>query len=311
MARSGAMVLVALLACTMPAPASAAGSLYAGPAADPLFTTIMPRLLTALFPDQRLDGMEAADSVVALGRVAGDASSAALADLAAMVNFIAAKKLPPERLEFHGSIGAHCLLGFARRDGWVRSFGDIAATDGTPRPRIGLAGPDAVVLSGILRQIDPRLAGVAFKAGTADEGAAQVVAGTSDLLLLVAQPDLDRALIQRLADNDQLVLLPVATRLLLRAAVDRSSGFILQPVQSDSGLTPWSRRPVTTLCSPTGVVIRADAPAALRDAVNRAVPVVAASLEISLVDQALGAARGTMNDALDGVQGLIGRFRSR
>src|SRR5580692_11140467 len=137
-----------------------AGALYGGPATDPAFTLIAPRLLNALYPEQRLNAMAVANSTAALERVAADPSSAALADLATMVAFAAAKNLAPDRLEFHGPLEQHCLLAFSRRDGWVHSFSDIVTTSGTPRPAIGLAGPDAADLVDILRRLEPGLASI-------------------------------------------------------------------------------------------------------------------------------------------------------
>jgi hypothetical protein len=137
-----------------------------------------------------------------------------------------------------------------------------------------------------------------------------VAHGAPDVLLLVAYPELDRELIERLADDDRLIVLPVVTRLLSRAAFDRDSGFTMQAVRTDLGLAPWSRPKPITLCTPVGVVLRGDAPPALRDAVNRAVPVVASALRTSLTDRAGAAATSTLHDALDAVQGLITRLRS-
>lgn len=304
-----ALPLLALL-CLAPVGTRAAGVLYAGPATDPVFTVIAPHLLTALFPEQRLDAAAAAGGTAALDQVVADPTSIALADLATMLDYMAAKKLAAERLEFHGPISAHCVLAFVRRDGWVRAFSDIATANGAPRPVIGVAGPDATNLLGMIRRIEPGLATVETQLGSADELAAQVARGAPDILLLVAQPDLDRALLERIADDDRLTLLPVVTRLLARAAVDRNSGFAMQGVYTDSGLTPWSRRPVNTLCTPVGVVLRGDAPPALRDAVNRAAPLVAASLRPSLGDRAGAAASSTLHDTVDTLHGLLNRLRS-
>jgi hypothetical protein len=291
-------------------PVLAAGTLYAGPATDPAFTTIAPPLLSALYPEQRLTATAVPDSTAALDRVAADPTSAALTDLATMLGYLAAKKLPADRLEFHGPIEQHCLLAFARRDGWVRAFSDLATANGSPRPSIGLAGSGATTLLPILYRLEPGLAGVDAQPGDADALAAQVAHGAPDVLLLLAYPELDRDLIERLADNDQLSLLPVVTRLLSRAALDSDSGFTLQLVRTDSGLAPWSRHKLVTLCTPVGVVLRGDAPAALRDAVNRAVLSVAGALQPSLTDRARAAATNTLHDTLDSVQGLIARMRA-
>ena len=137
-----------------------------------------------------------------------------------------------------------------------------------------------------LVRLEPGLAGIDAQPGDADVLAAQVAHGAPDLLLLVAYPELDRDLLGRLADNDQLTPLPVVTRLLSRAALDRDSGFTMQPVRTDLGVAPWNRHTMTTLCTPVGVVLRGDAPPALRDAVNRAVPTVAVALRPSLTDRA-------------------------
>jgi len=303
-------IMVAALGCVAPVWARAAGSLYAGPSTDPVFTVITPHLLGAMFPEQRLDGVAVDDGAAAVQRVAAEPASAAIADLATMLGYLTEKKLPADRLEFHGPIGAHCAVAFARRDGWVRAFGDVVTAEGAPRPVIGIAGPDASALMNMLRRVEPNLATATIQSGLADEMAARVAQGSPDLLLLVAQPDLDHSLIERIANDEHLILLPVVTRLLARTAADPNSGFTLQSVQSDSGLTPWSRRPVTTLCTPTGVILRNDASPALRDAVNRAVPGVAASLRSSLTDRVTNAASGTLHDAVGSVQGLINRLRS-
>jgi hypothetical protein len=303
-------VYAALLGVLPGATLAAAGALYAGPPTDPAFTTIAPRMLNALYPDQRLNAVAVADSMAALDRVAGDPASAALTDLATMIAFAAANKLPADRLEFHGPLEQHCLLAFTARDGWVRAFADLVTASGSPRPVIGVAGPGAANLLDMLDRLEPGLTGVEARPGEVDPLALQVAHGTPDLLLLVAYPDLDRDLIERLADDDRLTLLPVVTRLLSRAALDRDSGFAMQAVRTDSGIVPWNRHRLVTLCTPVGVVLRGDAPPALRDAVNRVVPGVATALRSSLKDRAAAAATTTLHDALDAVQGLITRLRS-
>ena len=307
--RPGIRLIAAVLMYLAPFCAYAAGSLFAGPPSEPVFTVIAPRLLAGLFPEQRLDGVAVGDGSAALEHVAADPTSVALADLATMLAYLGDNKLASDRLEFHGPVGAHCVLAFARRDGWVRAFSDIVTADGAPRPVIGIAGPDAAALTSILRRYEPGLTPITIQTGPAEDLAIRVARGSPDMLLLVAEPDLDHALIKRIADDEHLMLLPVVTRLLARAAVDPNSGFTLQSVQSDNALIPWSRRPVTTLCTPMGVVLRGDAPPILRDAVNRAAPGVAASLRSSLADRATAAATNTLRDATDTVQGLISRLR--
>lgn len=309
--RLNVLHVLALLLSVLAAPTAwAAGALYAGPATDPAFTAIAPRLLNALYPEQRLNAMAVTDGAAALDRVAADPTSAALTDLATMLGFVTAKKLAADRLEFHGPLEQHCVLAFARRDGWVRNFSDLVAAGGSPRPTIGLAGSGAASLVAILYRLEPGLAGVDTQPGDADAIATQVARGTPDVLLLVAYPELDSDLVMRLAGNDQLAVLPVVTRLLSRAALDRDSGFTMQPVRTDLGLAPWGRHAVNTLCTPVGVVLRGDAPPALRDAVNRAVPTVSAAMHLSLTDRAGAAATTTYHDALDAVQGFITRLRS-
>jgi hypothetical protein len=290
--------------------AAQAGTLYAGPAASPSFAVIAPRLLSALFPEQRLTASAVDNGKQAVERVLDDPASAAVADLATMLDVIATQRLAADRLEFHGPIGAHCLLAFARRDGWVRAFSDVVAVEGTPQPVIGLAGWDATELFDSLRRIEPGLSSVTTQPGPARALATQVAHGAPDLLLLDAEPDLDRALVEHLADDDRLIMLPVVTRLLERATHDRNSGFTMQPVHSDSGLTPWSRRAVVTPCTPVGVVLRSDVPPALRDAVNRAVPVVAAAVRPSLTDQANAVAKKALHDTVDTMQQWLNQLRS-
>jgi hypothetical protein len=286
-----------------------AASLYAGPATDPAFVIMAPRLLNTLYPEQRLNAVAVADDTAALDRVLVDPASAALADLATMQALVTSRKLAADRLEFHGPLEQRCLLAFARRDGWVHAFADITSANGTPRPTVGLAGPGADTLLGLLRRTEPGLTNVDTQPGDATVLAAQVARGAPDVLLLAAYPELDHDLIHRLADDDRLTPLPVVTRLLSREALDRDSGFTMTIVHTDNDLVPWDRRTLTTLCSPVGVVLRGDAQAALRDTVNRAVPVVAASLKMSLVDRAKTATTNTYHDTLDAVQGLITRLR--
>jgi hypothetical protein len=306
---SGA-ALALLSGVITPPTAWAAGALYVGPATDPAFVAIAPRLLTALYPEQRLTAMAVPDGTASLERVMADPTSAALTNLATMLAFATSKKLATDRLEFHGPLAQQCLLAFARRDGWVRAFSDLIETNGTPRPTVGLAGPGAEPLLGILRGLEPGLANVDVQPGDPDALAAQVARGAPDLLLLVAYPELDHDLIERLAGDDRLTALPVVTRLLSRAAFDRDSGFTMQPVRTDNGLVPWGRHKLITLCTPVGLVLRGDARPALRDAVNRAVPTVATALVPSLPDRVGAAATNTLHDTLDAVQGLITRLRS-
>lgn len=303
------VILATVLGGTLPA-AHAAGTLYSGPAGDPAFTTLIPKLLAALYPNQRLNATAVADATAALDRVMADPTSAALVDLATMAEFTTAKKLAVDRLEFHGPLDQRCLLAFARRDGWVQNFSDIVSAKGSPRPTVGLAGTGASSLLGVLRGIEPGLAGVDVQLGDADPLAQQVEKGAPDLLLLAADAELDHDLIKRLADRNRLTVLPVVSRLIARAAMDRSTGFAMEPVSTDTDLVPWARPKLITLCTPLGVVLRGDAPPALRDAVTKAVPVVAGALRPSLGDRAGTAATNTMNDALDAVQGLITRLRS-
>ena len=225
------VMLAMVLGGTLSA-AEAAGTLYSGPAADPAFTILIPRLLTALYPNQRLNATAVADDAAALDRVMADPTSAALVDLAAMTEFATAKKLAVDRLEFHGPLEQRCLLAFARRDGWVQNFSDIASAKGSPRPTVGLAGTGAASLLGIIRGIEPGLAGVDVQPGDAGPLAQQVEKGAPDLLLLAADAELDHDLIKRLADENRLIVLPVVSRLIARAAMDRSSGFVMEPVST-------------------------------------------------------------------------------
>ena len=135
-----ALLLAALLLAGGTAASAGAAGLYAGPATDPAFTVIAPKLLNALYPEQRLNAVAVADGTAALDRVAADPASAALGDLATMLGYVAAKKLPTDRLEFHGPLEQHCLLAYARRDGWVRNFADLVTASGSPRPSIGVPG---------------------------------------------------------------------------------------------------------------------------------------------------------------------------
>ena len=292
------------------AQAAGASSLYAGPANDPAFTTLAPRLLTALYPDQRLNAESVADGNAALQHVLADPSSAAVTSLATMAAFATAANLPANRLEFHGPLEQVCLLGFARRDGWVHAVSDLATAGSSPPPVVGLAVPEATVLFAIAKRVDPALATLTPLPGEANDLATQVAAGTPDLLLLAAYPDLQHTLIEHLADDGRLTTLPVVTRLLSRAAYDRKDGFTMQAIRTDAGLAPWSRPKLVTLCTPVGVVLRGDAAPALREAVNRAVPVVAAAVRPSLTDRAGTAASDTVNGVLDAVQGFITRLRS-
>jgi len=303
-------VTVAVLWLAAMAGPAQAGTLYAGPAGSPAFAVIAPRLLSALFPEQRLTAAAVDNDGQAVERVLDDPASAAVADLATMLGTIGEQKLAADRLEFHGPIGAHCLIAFARRDGWVRAFSDVVAVEGAPRPVIGLAGWNATELFDSLRRLEPGLASVATQPGPAPALAAEVAHGAPDLLLLDAEPDLDRALIEHLADDDRLIMLPVITRLLERATRDRNSGFSMQPVHSDSGLTPWSRRPILAPCTPVGVVLRNDVPPALRDSVNRAVPVVAAAGRPTLADQANAVAKKALHGTVDTMQQWLDRLRS-
>ncbi len=310
LAAFGLLLGIGLLDIGSACAAGGASSLYAGPATDPAFTILAPRLLTAVYPDQRLNAASVADGNAALQRVVADPSSAAVTSLATMVGFATAGDLPANRLEFHGPLEQICLLAFARRDGWVHAVTDLTTAGSSPPPTVGLAGPEVASLFAIARRLDPGLATVTARPGEANDLAAQVAIGTPDLLLLAAYPDLQRALIEHVADDSRLTLLPVVTRLLSRVAYERKDGFAMQAIRTDSGLSPWSRPKLVTLCTPVGVVLRGDAPPALREAVNRAVPIVAEALRPSLTDRAGTAATDTVNGVLDAVQGLITRLRT-
>ncbi len=308
-------MLAGLLCGTGATAVEAPGALYAGPPTDPAFVTIAPRLLTALYPELRLDATAVGDSTAALNQVATNPASIAITGLATTLAFATANALPADRLEFHGPIEQHCLLAFARRDGWVRAFSDLTGASGSPLPTIGLAGPGGLAgrgaepLLAIVRGLEPGLTGVEAKTGDADTLAGQIGRGSPDLLLLVAYPALDRALLAHLANDDGLAPLPVVTRLLSRAAFERSSGFTMQPVRIDNGLAPWGRHKLETLCTPVGVVLRNDAAPALRDAVNRAIPTVAEALRPSLTDRLGADANNALQGTLDAVEGWITRLR--
>ena len=73
--RPGIRLIAAVLICLAPFCAYAAGSLFAGPPSEPVFTVIAPRLLAGLFPEQRLDGVAVGDGSAALEHVAADPTS--------------------------------------------------------------------------------------------------------------------------------------------------------------------------------------------------------------------------------------------
>jgi hypothetical protein len=300
-----AVLLAALLAAPPPAGA-AEGVLYAGPEADPAFGELAPELLTALFPEHRLALEAAPDAAAALDHVAEEPGAVAIADLATMLGYAAAHALPPDRLVFVSPLARHCLLAFARRGGWVRGFGDIADAAGTPRPAIGLAGPDAAATLAELRRLDPGLEGLEVQPGLPAELAGRVAHGSLDLMLVVAHAGLDDAAVAQLDEDDRLTELPVVTRLLARAAAGPESGFTLAAYRPDSGLIPWSRPPMT-LCTPIGVVLRDDAPPGLRAAIGRAGAAVAASLQRGdLASRAARAAKSALHDVVGAVRGWLG-----
>jgi hypothetical protein len=290
------------------------GALYAGPEQDPVFGDIAPELATALFPGQRLKLVPLADTEQALDHVAADPTSLAVADLASTLDYAARHGLPPERLEFGGELAHRCVLAFALRGGWLHGFADLTAAPdashpdashpGTPRPSIGVAGPDGTLA--ILQRLDPGLAGLDAQPGTASQLAARVARGTLDAMLLVAYPEFDQDAIERLSDNDKLVRVPVVTRLLSRAAAGPESGFTLSTAASGPALLPWTPQPDPTLCSPVGIVSRDDAPAALRQALPAAERAVAAALhKPSLTEHAMTTARGAVRDAIATARGWL------
>jgi hypothetical protein len=315
--RVAAALLLAAIVTTGGAVARAAdGTLYAGPEADPAFGELAPELVTALFPEHRLALAPAADAEAALDHVAQEPGAVAIADLATMLDYVArhpddsAQSGPAQpgaaKLEFHGQLSRHCLLAFARRGGWVHDFADIAGAGGAPRPTVGLVGPDAAVTLAELRRLDPGIADFDLRPGTAADLAGRAAHGSLDLLLMVAHAGFDDATAERLADDDRLVELPVVTRLLARAAATGDSGFALAMSHPASDL-PWVAAPPMTLCTPVGVVLRSDAPPALRDAVVAAAARVAAMFQKpGFLARVSTAAKSALHDAAGSIRDLLG-----
>lgn len=312
MPRRGTIValgsVLAALVLSAAAGSAASGSLYAGPTSDPSFGVIAPELLTAMFPEQRLDLIPVDSGEAAVDRVAEQPNSAAIADLASMLDYAARKQVPEDRLEFHGPLSQRCFLAFARKGGWITAFADVVTAAESPRPVIGIAGSDPNNLVPILRRIEPGLEKVEFQTGTETDLVPRLARGSLDLLLIVAYPAFDRETIERLADDERMIVLPVITRVLFHTALERDRGFTLSQVRFGSRFLPWTRRPTTTLCLPVGVVLRNDAPPALRDAVNRAIGTVADTLRVSLADRAKAAAQSVLHDVVGAVKGLLDQW---
>jgi hypothetical protein len=301
-----AWLLAALLLAPASSRAATDGTLYAGPEADPAFGELAPELVTALFPDHRLALAPAADAEAALDHVAREPGAAAITDLATMLDYTARHPDGAVKLEFHGQLSRHCVLAFTRRGGWVHAFADIAGAKGPPQPTLGLVGPDAATTLAELRRIDPGLVELDVQPGGAADLAGRVAHGSLDLLLLVAHAGFDDAVAARLADDDRLVELPVVTRLLAHAAASADSGFTLALPRPASDL-PWVAAPPMTLCTPLGVVLRADAAPGLADAVGGASGRVAAMFQRpSLLTRATTAAKSALHDAAGSIRDLLG-----
>ena len=307
MQRRVGAVLLAMLAFGVARPVVAAEVLYAGPEADPAFGELAPELLTALFPEHRLALQPAGDAEAALDHVVQEPGAVAIADLASMLDYTTRHALPADQLRFGSPLARHCLLAFARRGGWVRGFADIADATGTPRPAIGLVGPDAATTLAELRRFEPGLAGLEVQPGSAAEQAARVARGSLDLLLLVAHAGIDDAVAEQLADDDRLTELPVVTRLLARAAAGSDSGFTLAAYRPDSGVIAWVEQPPMTLCTPIGVVLRGDASPELRTAFDRAAGAIAARLQKrGLAGRAVASAKAALRDVVGTIHGWLG-----
>ncbi len=302
--------MLLLIGATLPAAAGGGGTegtLYAGPAAGPAFGELAPDLLTTLFPGHRLALVPTEDQAAALAHVAAAADALAIADLAAMLDYAATEALPPGRLVFAGELSRRCLLAFARRGGWVRGFADIAAAAGTPRPAVGLVGRDGGGTLAALARLDPGLAGLDIEPGEAAELAARVMHGSLDLVLVIAEPGFDDAAVAPLAGDDRLVMLPVVTRLLTREAATGEGGFTLAAYRPDSLLIAWSAPP-PTLCTPVGVVLRDDAPAALRSDLAPAAARVAAGLRrpATLTGRAAATVKSVLRDVVGPIRDWLG-----
>ena len=285
-----------------------AGSIYAGPKTDPVFAVLGAKLSLAMFPNQRFDLVPLPDSMSALARVAEEPGSVAIADLATTLDYARQKGLSADRLEFHTLGSSRCLIGFTRRGGWMRGFTDLLTAGNTPNPVIGITDSTAETALGMLRALEPGLGSVQSVSAEMPELVARTAGGTVDLMLVVVNPNFDQARLEALADDKRLARVPVVTRLLSRAAAAPGSGFTMAPLRTDSGLLPWSRAPDVTLCTPIGAVLTNDAPPLLRDTLNRAAPVVAASLRTSLTDLTMNAAQSALVDVISSLKGLLDRF---
>lgn len=285
-----------------------AASIFAGPPADPVFGIVAPELVTAMFPNQRLELTSVPSGEAALDRVMADAASLAVTDLATMLDYARRKTLGADRLQFQSVAGRRCLLGFTQRGGWLRSFADLATAGAGPPPVIGVADAEAEATLTLLRRFDPGLTATVPVIAPLADIIARAAKGTVDLALVMVYPEFDAAQIERLADDPRLTRIPVVTRLLSRAGAERASGFVLVPVRTDSGLLPWSRAPDITLCAPIGAVTRDDAPPLLRETIGRAAPVVAGILRTSVSDRAMKIAQSALDDFMGVVKDLLGRF---
>jgi hypothetical protein len=301
-------IALGLLLLSGSAGVALAGSLYAGPNTDVAFTVIAPELSGALWSERPLPPQPVADTNAALARVAADPDSLAIAELALMLDASARNKWPADRLNFVDLLGQRCLTAFTLQGGWVRNFADLA-TNASPAPTIGVAGPNAGAMLAMLQRFDPGLAGLDVQQGTAEELAGRLARGTLDVLLVSATFGYEDKPLMKLADEARFTRMAPVTRQVTRAATGPEGGMTLSQMRIDRGsVVAWPRTPETMLCTPLGVVLRGDAPGGLKSAVTLARPRVAAALRTSLKDRATTEFKGMLDDATGTMRRLLDNF---
>lgn len=298
-----------LLVLLLPGVASAQTKLYAGPEAEPLYLETAPQLMTALFPDHRLNLRATTGGLETLQLVLEDPEAVGLVQRDLVHDHLARQPNEDERAVLFGNLGLRCLYAVVREGGWVASFEDLLRQpeDQPLLVDVGPAAGDAAATFAAMRNLEPGLSSVELEYRGGLRALHMVEAGLTDVAFFVEAPNLQSQLVAKVRESETLTLLPVVARSLLTARDPEDSGSSYLYTRVVVERNPWlrSERSYETLCTPLSVLVNAEGETELLDAL--AFAVISQEFEPqdpSLTERLLSGAQ----DVGDRVLRLIERF---
>src|SRR5690554_1893567 len=267
--------VVLLLAFLVPASVQAQTKLYAGPQTEPLYLDVAPKLMTAVFPEHRLNLRATSGGLESLQHVLEDVDAVGLLQRDLLRDHLSRHPDDTDRLVAFGTLGLRCLYGVVREGGWVASFDDLLRSreDGSLLVDVGPPEGDAAATFSAMRALEPDLAEVKLEHRGDLRALHMVEAGLTDVAFFVETPSLDSNLLAKVNSSDILTLLPIISRSLLasRAEEEAEGSYLYTRVVVER--KPWRRSDTTyeTLCTPLTVVANSNSKAELLDALAFAV----------------------------------------